>query len=205
MALDPILGSIHTVVISDASKFEDIRYPTISARDWVRMQYKGKTIDGYKSKLESYKATIGIAFNLLPLYVLRSLTSQSLLIWTGFRINTSLAAEAIEEINAMIHDAVNQTQPNPEVHLEGITESLHSLAVEASSLSSDRNALSIADGNLQALERREKALEEDRLALEAEKKAMKQSQQACTTAIQQTEGGPSQHRSVHVTFSGVNI
>jgi hypothetical protein len=95
VALDPILSSIRTVVASDAEKFEDIRYPlhqcgmvcfylrsliqqctghsangTRSARDWVRMQYQGKTIDGYKSQLASYKATIGIALNLFTLYVI---------------------------------------------------------------------------------------------------------------------------------------
>jgi hypothetical protein len=95
VALDPILSSIQELVTSDASKFEDIRYPlhqcgmvcfhlrslirqctthsansTISARDWVKMQYKGKTIDGYKSQLASYKATIGIALGTFNLYVI---------------------------------------------------------------------------------------------------------------------------------------
>jgi len=92
LALDPILSSIHKVVMSNASKFEDIRYPlhqcgmvcyhlraviqqctahsadgSRSARDWVKMQYKGKTIDGYKGQLASYKDTIGIALNLFTL------------------------------------------------------------------------------------------------------------------------------------------
>lgn len=92
LALDPILSSIHKVVTSDASKFEDIRYPlhqcgmvcyhlrslilqctahsadgNRSARDWVKIQYKGKTIDGYKGQLASYKATIGIALNIFTL------------------------------------------------------------------------------------------------------------------------------------------
>jgi hypothetical protein len=94
-ALDPILSSVQKLVTSDASKFEDIRYPlhqcgmvcfhlrslirqctehsangTRSARDWVKMQYKGKTIDGYKGQLASYKATIGIALNTFTLYVI---------------------------------------------------------------------------------------------------------------------------------------
>lgn len=93
-ALDPILTSIRTVIESDASKLEEIRYPlhqcgmvcshlktliqqctehssasTRSVRDWLRLQYKGKTIDGYKSQLASYKATIGIALNIFTLYV----------------------------------------------------------------------------------------------------------------------------------------
>lgn len=94
VALDPILISIRTVVTSDASKLEDIRHPlhqcgmvcfhlrsliqqctgksadgTRSARVWLKMQYKGKTIDGYRGQLASYKATIGIALNLFTLYV----------------------------------------------------------------------------------------------------------------------------------------
>jgi hypothetical protein len=94
-ALDPILSSIQKLVTSDASKFEDIRYPlhqcgmvcfqlrslirqctehsakgTRSARDWVKMQYKGKTINGYKGQLAAYKATIGIALSTFTLYVI---------------------------------------------------------------------------------------------------------------------------------------
>jgi Fungal N-terminal domain of STAND proteins len=95
VALDPILNSIQQLVTSNVSKFEDIRYPlyqcgmvcfhlrslirqctehsasgTRSARDWVKMQYKGKTIDGYKGQLASYKATIGIALSTFTLYVI---------------------------------------------------------------------------------------------------------------------------------------
>jgi hypothetical protein len=33
------------------------------------MQYKGKTIDGYKDQLASYKATIGIALSIYTLWV----------------------------------------------------------------------------------------------------------------------------------------
>lgn len=92
LALDPVLSSIHKAVMSDLSKFEDIRYPlyqcgmvcsylrsliqqctahsangSISARDWVKMQYKGKTIDGYKGQLASYKATIALVLDLFTL------------------------------------------------------------------------------------------------------------------------------------------
>ena len=92
LALDPVLSSIHEKVTGDASKFEDIRYPlhqcgmvcfslrsliqqctthsadgSRSARDWVKMQYKGKTIDGYKGQLASYKATIAIVLDLFTL------------------------------------------------------------------------------------------------------------------------------------------
>lgn len=92
LALDPVLNSIHQKVTSDASKFEDIRYPLYqcgmvcvhlrsliqqctthsadgsrSARDWVKMQYKGKTIDRYKGQLASYKATITIVLDLFTL------------------------------------------------------------------------------------------------------------------------------------------
>lgn len=94
LALDPILSSIHQVVMSDASKFQNIRLPlhqcgmvcfqlkslvqqctahsangSRNARDWVRMQYKRKTIDGYMGQLASYKATIGITLSLFTLYV----------------------------------------------------------------------------------------------------------------------------------------
>jgi hypothetical protein len=94
VALDPILSSIQKLVTSDASKFEDIRYTlhqcglvcfhlrslirqctehsangTRSARDWVKIQYKGKTIDRYKGQLASHKATIGIALSTFTLYV----------------------------------------------------------------------------------------------------------------------------------------
>ena len=92
LALNPVLSSIHKKVTSDAPKFEDIRYPlhqcgmvcfhlrsliqqctthsadgSRSARDWVKMQYKGKTIDGYKGQLASYKATIAIVLDLFTL------------------------------------------------------------------------------------------------------------------------------------------
>jgi hypothetical protein len=93
ITLDPILNSIQKVITSDASKFEDIRYPLHqcgmvcfhlrsflwqctehsatgrSARDWVKMQHKGKTVDGYKGQLASYKATIGIALSIYTLWV----------------------------------------------------------------------------------------------------------------------------------------
>ena len=95
IALGPILSSIQQVITSDASRFEDVRYPLHqcgmvcfhlrsllqqctehsatgrSARDWVKMQYKGKTIDGYKGQLASYKATIGIALSVYTLWVSR--------------------------------------------------------------------------------------------------------------------------------------
>ena len=92
LALDPILSSIQNLVASDTSKFEDIRYPlhqcgmvcfhlrsliqqctrhsadgSRSARDWVKMQYKGKTIDVYKGQLASYKATIAIVLDVFTL------------------------------------------------------------------------------------------------------------------------------------------
>ena len=94
LALDPVLSSIHKKVMSDASKFEDIQYPlhqcdmvcfhlrsliqqctthsadgSRSMRDWIKMQYKEKTIDGYKGQLTSYKATIAIILNLFTLWV----------------------------------------------------------------------------------------------------------------------------------------
>ena len=92
LALDPILGSIEKIVTSDASKFEDIRFPlhecgmvcyrlsslirqcsphsadgSRGARDWLIMQYKGKTIDGYKRQLASYKATIAIVLDVFTM------------------------------------------------------------------------------------------------------------------------------------------
>ena len=92
LALDPILSSIQSIVVSDAKRFEDIRYPlhqcgmvcfhlrsliqqctkhsadgSRSAKDWVKMQYKGKTIDGYKGQLASYKATIAIVLDIFTL------------------------------------------------------------------------------------------------------------------------------------------
>lgn len=34
-----------------------------SIRDWLRMQYHGKTLDEMKKRLDSYKATLSIAFH----------------------------------------------------------------------------------------------------------------------------------------------
>ncbi|KAL2037793.1 hypothetical protein N7G274_009518 [Stereocaulon virgatum] len=213
LALDPILSSIHKVVTSDASKFEDIRYPlhqcgmvcfhlrsliqqctahsahgSTSARDWVKMQYKGKTVDGYKGQLASYKATIGLAVNLFTL------------------ANTALAAEAVDEMKRDIYNTINQTEPDLEVHIEEVTEGLDSLAIKASSISHDRHTQSDGDNSLQVLERQKSVFEEDRLALEAEKKAIEQSQQACKTARQWLAEAALQlgSGSVHVNFSGAN-
>jgi hypothetical protein len=52
------------------------------------------------------------------------LMSLALLTWTGFRTNSALAVEASEEIKRAIYDAVSQTQPDLEVHIEEITEGL---------------------------------------------------------------------------------
>lgn len=92
VALEPVLVSIHKAVAGDASKLEDVRYPlhqcgmvcfhlrsfirqctihsspgTMSARDRLNLQYKGKTIGDYQAQLASYKATIAIALNLFTL------------------------------------------------------------------------------------------------------------------------------------------
>ena len=231
IALEPILSSICKVVTNDEAKFEDIRYPlhqcgmvcyhlrtiiqqrtgrsgdgTIGARDWVKLQYRGKTIDGYKSQLAAYKATIGIALNLFTLYDILPLISLALLTLVTSRTNSALAVEAADEIKRAIQDAVSQTQPDLEVHIEEITEGLETLAVEASASNNSRHAQPDGTGRLQVLENKERTLEEDRLALEAERKAMKQSQLICTTASQRVEGEPAQlqPQSVHVVFSGAN-
>ncbi|KAL2036414.1 hypothetical protein N7G274_010869 [Stereocaulon virgatum] len=125
------------------------------------MQYKGKTIDGYKGHLASYKATIGLALNLFTL------------------ANTALTAEAVDEMKREIYNTSNQTEPDLEVHIEEVTEGLDSLAIKASSISHDQHTQYDGNSSLQVLERQKSVFEEDRLALEAEKKAIEQSQQAC--------------------------
>jgi hypothetical protein len=133
--------------------------------------------------------------------------SQALLTWTGFRTNSALTVDAVEEIKATIQDSVNQTQPDLEVQIEEITEGLNSLAIEVTALSNSQHAAQPnGDSSLQVLGRKERRLAEDRLALEAEKKAMEQSQLICKTASERLEGAPSQldPQSIHVIFSGAN-
>lgn len=130
---------------------------------------------------------------------------RALLTWAWLRTNSALTIEAVNEIKTTIHDLVSQTQPDLEVHVEEITESLNSLAFETSALSGLQYRRPDEHNSLQKLERTESSIEEDRLALEAEKKAMEQSQQVCETAFQQLEGASSQlHSQVNVTFSGAN-
>ncbi|KAI4087782.1 MAG: hypothetical protein L6R37_008283 [Teloschistes peruensis] len=183
LALDPVLSSIHKAVMSDLSKFEDIRYPLYQCG-----MYKGKTIDGYKGQLASYKATIALVLDLFTL------------------TTSTLTAEVVDEIKRKVYDTVSQTEPDLEVHIEEITEGLDNLAVKASAISHDQHTLPDGDSSLQVLARQERALEEDRLALEAEKKAIEQSQQACIIARKWlAEAAPQlDSRSIHVNFSGAN-
>ncbi|KAL9101255.1 MAG: hypothetical protein Q9163_003469 [Psora crenata] len=213
LALDPVLSSIQQKVTSDATKFEDIRYPlhqcgvvcfhlrsliqqctthsadgSRSARDFVKMQYKGKTIDGYKGQLASYKATIAIVLDLFTL------------------TTSTLTVEAVDEIKRKLNDKIGQTEPDLEVHIEEITEGLHSLAIKASDISHDQQSQPDGDSSLQVLERQKRVLEEDRLALEAEKKAIEKSQQVCKTATQWLAETTPQvdPQSIHISFSGAN-
>ena len=176
-----------------------------SARDWVKFIYKGKTIDGYKGQLASYKATIGIALNTFTLYVIL-INIPSLLTRPGFRTSSALTVEAVDEMKAMIYDAIGKTQPDLEVQIEEINDSLERLAIERSALSNAQQNQTGGSTSTQTLEEREKAVEEDRLALEAEKEAMEHSQQVCAAAGKRIEGARPQlgSQSISVTFSGSN-
>jgi FKBP-type peptidyl-prolyl cis-trans isomerase len=81
-----------------------------------------------------------------------------------------------------IYDAINQAQPDLEVQIDEINDSLKSLAIENSALFEALHSQPSGSTNTQALQEKERALEEDRLALEAEKKAMEQSQRVCTVS-----------------------
>jgi DNA-binding transcriptional MerR regulator len=109
-------------------------------------------------------------------------------------------------MKAMIHDAIGRTQPDLEVQIEEINDSLEGLTIESSALSNGLQNQTGGSISTQTLEDREKALEEDRLALEAEKKAMEQSQKVCTTAEQRigTARPQLESRSFNVTFLGAN-
>jgi hypothetical protein len=117
-----------------------------------------------------------------------------------------LTADGVDEIKAMIHDAIGRTQPDLEVQIEEINDKLESLAIESSALSKGLHNQTGVSTSTQTLDDREKVLKEDRLALEAEKKAMEQSHNVCTTAEQRIGGARPQleSQSVVVTFSGAH-
>lgn len=112
----------------------------------------------------------------------------------------------MDQTKTEILNTISQTLPDLEAHIEEITKSLESLAIEVSALSNSQHISPGEDDTLQISGRRESSWEKDRLALEAEKKAMERSQQICAAAGKEMEDTFPKLKSpsFYATISGAN-
>lgn len=153
-ALRKVTKSLQELASEDEVRFEALRLPLLrcgkactdfdqvianctkhsresktSFRDWVKLQYMGSDIAGFKNMLAGYKATINIAIADVNLYVsagpLASYQANSLV----YRHTAAVTANTVQEFKEMLEN----TRTDLRDHLESLNDKLEALSIHESS------------------------------------------------------------------------